>query len=273
MRAGGTVAVLAMMASPALANPGAAAGAPMQPGGWGQGGWQAGQMAHPMPPQPMSSHPMPMHPMGGHPYHPGPGSHMGYGPRLGPPPAGYRRLERGGHVPKGWRGDTYVVRDWNRWGLREPGPGMRWMRFYDDAALIDAYGRVVDIRYDYSWGGPQGYDYAEGGYDVPPPGPACSYAPPAAYPVPGSSTRRVGPNTTVTTTVTPMAPPVVMGEAACGGYYAPAGSIVTVTPGTVTTTTTTTTSYRTVYRKVAVRKRAYRPIRSKLVRRDCNCGS
>ena len=170
----------------------------------------------------------------------------------------YRRPTPGWKVPRHYRDRSYVVADWRGWGFGQPGPGMAWVRYYDDALLVDGDGRVVDCRYGVNWdGGYQGAGYAGGpayGYGTPP----GAYPPPPGYPVPGTRTYQAGPNTTVSTTVTPLGVPAVYSTGGCGSC---GGTVVTVTPGMAVTTTTTTTEYRTVYRKVAVRKRAWRPTR------------
>jgi hypothetical protein len=78
--------------------------------------------------------------------------------------------------------------------------------------------------------------------------------------MPGTRTYQAGPNTMVTTTVTPMGAPAVYTAGGCGAC---GGAVVTVTPGMAVTTTTTTTDYETVYKSVAVRKKRawHRPIR------------
>jgi Ni/Co efflux regulator RcnB len=63
----------------------------------------------------------------------------------------YQRLERGGMVPNYWWGPAFMVVDWSGYGLYQPQPGYRWIRYYDDALLIDSYGRIVDGRYDMDW--------------------------------------------------------------------------------------------------------------------------
>ncbi len=63
----------------------------------------------------------------------------------------YRRLERGGMVPNYWWGPAFLVVDWAGYGLYQPQPGYRWIRYYDDALLIDPYGRIIDGRYDMDW--------------------------------------------------------------------------------------------------------------------------
>ncbi|MDB5689805.1 MAG: hypothetical protein JWL91_1681 [Sphingomonas bacterium] len=64
---------------------------------------------------------------------------------------GYLRVGRGSVVPGYLRTSTYFVTDWRGYGLAQPGYGLRWVRYYDDALLIDANGRVQDTRYDVDW--------------------------------------------------------------------------------------------------------------------------
>lgn len=234
------IAMLALAPSAAAAQVGATAGVPMQAGS----AWD-----HPAPPPGYAP------PQAG--WHGGPPPHFaGRGD--------YRRPMPGWRVPHHYRDRDYQVSDWRGWGFRQPGPGMVWIRYYDDALLIDGDGRVVDCRYGVDWdrgygayaavpgyGQAPGYGYAQPAYPVPP------------VPVPGTSSYRAGPNTTVTTTVTPLGVPssyVVGGCGPCGG----GGTVVTVNPGMAVTTTTTTTDYETVYRDVAVRRkvvRKRRPVR------------
>ena len=165
-------------------------------------------------------------------------------------------------MPRHYRDGGYGVSDWRGWGFAPPGPGMAWIRYYDDALLIDADGRVVDCRYGVNWDR-GGYAHARM-----PMGTAFGYPPPGAYPpppgyMPGTTTYRAGPDTVVSTTVTPLGAPMVYGAGGCGAC---GGAVVTVTPGMAVTTTTTTTDYRTVYRRIGVRQQALRPIRHALPR-------
>jgi Ni/Co efflux regulator RcnB len=71
------------------------------------------------------------------------------------------RIGRGGFVPGGWWGPQFVVRNWHGYGFPQPFGGGRWIRYYDDALLIDRHGRVHDGRYGYDWdrhGDRWGYD-------------------------------------------------------------------------------------------------------------------
>jgi Ni/Co efflux regulator RcnB len=72
-----------------------------------------------------------------------------------------QRIHRGGFVPGMWWGPQFVVRNWGGYGFPQPFHGGRWIRYYDDALLIDRSGRVHDGRYGYDWdrhGDRWGYD-------------------------------------------------------------------------------------------------------------------
>jgi hypothetical protein len=221
-------ALLLGTALPALAQA-PAAGTATQPGAWGRHGWVAGAGTP-------ASAPDAAAPAAAPPAAPAPG--VAPAPAAAPvampmmpdaPPFQHRWMTPGAKVPKPWRDQRYVVVDWPAYGFPQPGPGMRWMRYYDDAALIDERGRVVDVRHDMMWDAPRG---AAPGSGPVPAVPQPAYAAPA-LPVPG--TVRTGPNTTVTTSVTTVAPPVSAGAAWNGG------EVVSVTPGYVITTTTRST--------------------------------
>jgi Ni/Co efflux regulator RcnB len=64
---------------------------------------------------------------------------------------GFRRVHRGGFVPQFWWGPQFIVRNWSHHGFPQPFHGGRWIRYYDDALLIDRYGRVHDARSDWEW--------------------------------------------------------------------------------------------------------------------------
>ncbi len=256
-------AVLAGVAAVSLAGAAIAAptGAPqdgaMQAGGWGPGGWQSGAYA----PGPMDRSPM-----------------MPPPPMMGPPMGGapmmhgdYKPAHPGQRLTGPWRDPSLTVSDWQAWGLGAPGQGMHWIRYYDDAVLVDADDRVVTTRGGIPWDAPR-----HGWHDHDPGemGGMGWHHPPI---MPGTTSYRAGPDTVVTTQVI-APPPIVYGGGYDGGYgsgygygagygYAGAGSTVVVSPGIVTTTTTTTTER--VWHKVPVRGcRCARPIRSgKLVRR------
>jgi len=47
-------------------------------------------------------------------------------------------------LPRLWLNDTYIVSDWARYGLPRPNDGQNWVRYYDDAALVDERGMIYD---------------------------------------------------------------------------------------------------------------------------------
>jgi hypothetical protein len=73
-----------------------------------------------------------------------PGSHPGANFR-------HHRLQRGFFVHPFWFGPQFHVQNWQLYGFAPPPRHHRWVRFYDDAYLIDRDGRVRDHRYDFDW--------------------------------------------------------------------------------------------------------------------------
>jgi hypothetical protein len=63
----------------------------------------------------------------------------------------YRRIDRGFALPRNWWGPRFHIRNWNMYGFSQPMHGNRWVRYYDDALLIDHQGRVHDGRYGMDW--------------------------------------------------------------------------------------------------------------------------
>ena len=63
----------------------------------------------------------------------------------------HRRLRRGAYIHPYWYGDQFHVGDWRGYGFRDPGRDRRWIRYYDDAYLVDRGGRVVERHEDYDW--------------------------------------------------------------------------------------------------------------------------
>ena len=61
------------------------------------------------------------------------------------------RLRRGFVINPFWFGPQFHVNNWQVYGFADPGPDQRWVRYYDDAYLIDQGGRVVDTRYGMDW--------------------------------------------------------------------------------------------------------------------------
>lgn len=155
-----TLSFLSVAAATALSSAGAGA----QPAGVS---WQHAPGPMPMPPadmrvqrRPMQAPPPPMAapqphgPMrtmdGGRPMMQPDG-----GPRMHHPRAGrfvqYHRLDRGAVLPQRWWGPQFQIWNWHMYGLPQPIPGGRWIRYHDDALLIDRDGRIRDGRWDMRW--------------------------------------------------------------------------------------------------------------------------
>ena len=79
----------------------------------------------------------------------------------------YRRINRGFVLPQFWRGPQFQISNWGMYGLPQPVQGGRWVRYYDDALMLDGYGRVMDGRWGMSWDqwGDQ-WDYDDRGVPV-----------------------------------------------------------------------------------------------------------
>jgi len=125
---------LALAAGVALAATGAFAQPPAPPPPPRPGvTWHGPAMHGPAMPGPRMQRPMMQHP-------------MGHG-RMNFP----RRLHRGGIVPPFFFSPQYVIGNWQLYGFAAPGPGQRWIRYYDDAYLLDGDGRIVDEREGLDW--------------------------------------------------------------------------------------------------------------------------
>ncbi len=84
----------------------------------------------------------------------------------------YRRPYRGYALPSYWIAPRFYVSDWQAYGLTQPSYGYNWVRYYDDAVLVDGRGSVYDTRSGIDWdrsadGYYAGDDrvYADSGYD------------------------------------------------------------------------------------------------------------
>lgn len=94
--------------------------------------------------------------------HPGPGMH--------PMPGGGqvfhhqfpRRLQRGFIIPPMWFGPQFMISNWQVHGLRAPPQRHRWVRYYDDAYLVDHDGRIVDVRDRMRWDRDEDWEMVEG---------------------------------------------------------------------------------------------------------------
>jgi Ni/Co efflux regulator RcnB len=63
----------------------------------------------------------------------------------------HHRLRHGFFVHPFWFGPQFHVQNWQLYGFARPPRDHRWVRFYDDAYMIDRHGRVMDHRYDFDW--------------------------------------------------------------------------------------------------------------------------
>jgi len=184
----------------------------------------------------------------------------------------YRRPVRGWAMPDYWLAPSFTIVDWRAYGLAPPPAGYRWSRYYDDAVLIDPYGRAMDCVEGVDWDGDAPDDYADHGdyeydmsHDV---GPGAPYPPPPPGVLPPPPP---GARVETRTYAYGGAPPVVVhggpdcgcaGVVAGGWYYPPATTTtVTITSVPVTTTTTTTEYVEeapVVYRTKIIRRAAPR---------------
>lgn len=79
--------------------------------------------------------------------------HMGQMGRGMHPGRNFRhgRLRRGFTINPFWFGPQFQIQNWQMYGFSDPGADGRWVRYYDDAYLIDHGGRVLDTRYGMDW--------------------------------------------------------------------------------------------------------------------------
>lgn len=63
----------------------------------------------------------------------------------------HRRLQRGFFVHPFWFGPQFHIMNWQQYGFAAPPRDHRWVRYYDDAYLIDRRGQVVDTREGLDW--------------------------------------------------------------------------------------------------------------------------
>jgi len=75
----------------------------------------------------------------------------------------YRRPVRGYVLPTYWYAPRFFINDWQSYGFRAPAQGYSWVRYYDDAVLVDGRGSVYDTVGGVDW---DRYDgaYGDGGY-------------------------------------------------------------------------------------------------------------
>jgi Ni/Co efflux regulator RcnB len=69
----------------------------------------------------------------------------------------YRRPVRGWALPVYWNTPRFYISDWSVYGLQQPQYGYNWVRYYDDAVLVDSRGSVYDSVSDVDWDRQDGY--------------------------------------------------------------------------------------------------------------------
>ena len=63
----------------------------------------------------------------------------------------HHRLQRGFVMHPFWSGPQFHVQNWQLYGFSAPPRDHRWVRYYDDAYLVDRGGRVQDTRHGLDW--------------------------------------------------------------------------------------------------------------------------
>ncbi|MFN3945214.1 MAG: RcnB family protein [Allosphingosinicella sp.] len=159
------IAFVPLAAAAAALLPLAPAAAQQAPAGhtWRHGGpgqhmppHQGGPVHHVPPRHVGSGQHMPPHhafPPHGAPPHAGAPQHgWVYPPHYrGPRYSHVPRLQRGHRMAHFWWGPQFHVQNWRLYGLHQPRDGHRWVRYYDDAYLIDRDGMVMDGRHGLDW--------------------------------------------------------------------------------------------------------------------------
>ncbi|MFN3725594.1 MAG: RcnB family protein [Allosphingosinicella sp.] len=69
---------------------------------------------------------------------------------------GFRHRDRdrfhvGAFIGASFFAPQFHVRNWRLYGFAPPPPRHRWVRYHDDAYLIDGRGEIYDTRYDVDW--------------------------------------------------------------------------------------------------------------------------
>ena len=182
------------------------------------------------------------------------GGNGGWGPYYG-------QADRRIILPAFWLDPYFMVGNWDSFGLAPPPFGTRWIRYYDDAVLIDRYGVVYDRVEDVDWdryGGPPGPDQVGPGPQGPHgPGPEGAYGhgPEGRMSPPHGMPYLPYQDEVITMEARPGWGGPGWGGMAYGGGYG--GGVMVVPSGTVTTiviqsqpvvTTTTETYYENVPR-------------------------
>ena len=95
----------------------------------------------------------------------------------------YRRLHRGARLPGYWMSGDFRIHDYLSFGLAAPPPGYSWVRYYDDAVLVDREGSVWDSHDGISWGGAVAMASTDDGYARADSRAGAGYPPPRIEPV------------------------------------------------------------------------------------------
>lgn len=197
----------------------------------------------------------------------------------------YRRPVRGWAMPGYWLAPRFTITDWGAYGLSAPPYGYHWSRYYDDAVLVDQYGRAMDCVNSVDWDGGYAEGYADNGdddYDYShDAGPGAPYPPPGGMPPPpppGAMPPPPGAHVETRTYRYDGGAPVVVhagpdcgcaGRVVGGWYYPPATTTtVTITSVPVTRTVTTTEYIEEARPVVHHARRVYHPAKpTKIIRR------
>lgn len=196
--------------------------------------------------------------------------------------AAYRRPTRGWRVPNYWIGSNFYIDDFAYYGLATPPRGYRWIRYYDDAVLIDDRGRVYDSVQGIGWD-EDGDVVDQPGYGAPYPAPGVGYdgTYQGTYEIDGRTgyqqgrqSGRYAPKPPVQggPIIQPLYPHGYTQTWSAGsGYYYPGGVTTTITvqqAPAIMTTTTTEYIEETVYR-APVRRSYRKPARK--AKAKCAC--
>jgi len=76
----------------------------------------------------------------------------------------YRRPSRGFQLDRYWMSGNFQIPDYYSLGLQAPPNGYFWVRYYDDAVMVDGYGRVRDSVSGIAWADADAEAYADAGY-------------------------------------------------------------------------------------------------------------
>ncbi|MBY0583727.1 MAG: RcnB family protein [Sphingomonas sp.] len=198
----------------------------------------------------------------------------------------YRRPGRGFVLPGYWAAPTFLIGDIAGFGLYPPPRGYRWSRYYDDAVLIDADGRVFDTVSGIDWRDDEDRD---GGRDWSVDGGVHDdrYARYGDERWAEHHDRRDGPDGYYSRSAPPSGPVIefragvpgytqtyVAGGHYAGGYWYPPTTTTTITVASAPVVTTTTTEYIETNRYRASPRKVYRKPKRPVARRPvCNCGS